>query len=169
MTTHTHDSVPARVKRLYLLASQRIDDTLKPYGLARSQWQVLSRVGRAGSLSQRDLQADMHVEPATLTRIVDTLAAKGWIERLPNPADGRGRTLRLTTAGLSVLEGVPDPVAAVEARMIARVDPASLAVLKATLETMIGDLEEWRVADRCGRAERTASPGLEERGERAHA
>ena len=68
-----------RVKRLYLLISQRIDDALKPYGIARSQWQVLSRVSRAGTLTQKDLQHAMQVESATLTCIVDVLVARaGW-------------------------------------------------------------------------------------------
>ena len=44
--------LPQRIKRLYLLQAQAIDDELKPYGLARSQWQVLSHV-QSGARSRR--------------------------------------------------------------------------------------------------------------------
>ena len=32
----------------------------------------------------------LSVDPGAMTRMLDRLACKGWIERLPNPADKRG-------------------------------------------------------------------------------
>jgi DNA-binding MarR family transcriptional regulator len=131
-----------RVKRLYLLISQRIDDALKPHGLARSQWQVLSRVRRAGMLTQKDLQHAMQVESATLTCIVDVLAAKGWLERLESVEDKRVRVLRLTPAGHDRLERIPDPYEIVETRMLQSVPEADRTKTHAVLETMIRNLED---------------------------
>jgi DNA-binding MarR family transcriptional regulator len=131
-----------RTKRLYMLISQRINDTLKPFGLARSQWQVLSRVSLSGTLSQKDLQHSMQVESATLTGIVDVLVAKGWIERLENPEDKRCRVLRLTPGGRDLMAEIPDPYEIVEARMLGGVPDRSRAQAQKVLETMIRNLED---------------------------
>jgi DNA-binding MarR family transcriptional regulator len=131
-----------RVKRLYMLISQRINDTLKPYGLARSQWQVLSRVSRAGTLSQKGLQHAMQVESATLTGIVDVLAAKGWIERLESPDDKRCRVLRLTSGGQELMARIPDPYEIIETRMLDGLPAPVRSQAQGVLESMIGNLED---------------------------
>jgi DNA-binding MarR family transcriptional regulator len=136
------DYLTYRTKRLYLLISQRINDALKPFGLARSQWQVLSRVLLAGTLSQKDLQHSMQVESATLTGIVDVLVAKGWIERLESPEDKRCRVLRLTPAGRELMAEIPDPYEIVETRMTGEISERSRAQAQKVLETMIHNLED---------------------------
>lgn len=130
-----------RVKRLYLLASHGVDDVLKPYGLGRSQYQVLSRVARAGTLTQKDIQQTMQIESATLTCIVDALASKGWLERLESPEDKRVRVLFLTDEGRDRLEKIPDPYEAVETRMLVGVSDEDRAKTRSFLETMITNLE----------------------------
>jgi DNA-binding MarR family transcriptional regulator len=133
-----------RIKRLYLLLSRSVDDSLKPYGLARGQWQVLAHVHEAGTLSQRRLQESMKIESATLTVIVDLLVTKGWIERLPDPADKRVRLLRFTPDGAARWRDVPDPVALAEQRMLAGLDARERAVVADGVERMIAGLETER-------------------------
>jgi DNA-binding MarR family transcriptional regulator len=131
-----------RLKRLYLLISQRTNDALKPYGVACSQWRVLVLVSRAGMLAQRDLQHAMCVESATLTGIVDALAAKGWLERVESAEDKRVRVLLLTPEGRDRLEAIPDPYKIAEARMLQGVSETERAKTQAVLETMICNLED---------------------------
>lgn len=134
--------VSYRVKRLHLLMSQRIDDALKQHGLGRSQWQVLFRVRRGGSLGQKELAQVLQVEPATLTGIVDVLVAKGWLDRSGSPDDKRCRVLTLTPAGLDLMETVADPYEIVEARMLAGVPKGERALMAAVLEKLIRNLED---------------------------
>ena len=131
-----------RVKRLYMLISQRLNDALKPYGLARSQWQVLSRISRVDTLSQKDLQHVMQVESATLTGIIDVLAAKGWVERLESADDKRCRVLRLTPEGAELMALIPDPYEIVEARMLGDVPGRDREQAERVLELMIHNLED---------------------------
>ena len=131
-----------RVKRLYMLISQHLNDTLKPYGLARSQWQVLSRISRVGTLSQKELQHAMQVESATLTGIVDVLAAKGWLERLESPDDKRCRVLRLTPEGVELMTAIPDPYEIVETHMLGDVPGPDREQAQRILEAMIHNLED---------------------------
>jgi DNA-binding MarR family transcriptional regulator len=130
-----------RIKRLYLLLSRFVDDSLKPYGLARGQWQVLAHVHQAGTLSQRRLQESMKIESATLTVIIDLLVTKGWLERLPDPADKRVRLLRFTPDGLERWHDVPDPIALAEERMLAGLDATERSVVADAVERMIAGFE----------------------------
>lgn len=136
------DYLSYRVKRLYLLLTQRIDDALKSYGIGRSQYQVLSRVASAGTLTQKDLQHTLQIESATLTCIVDALAAKGWLERLESPEDKRVRVLLLTDDGREKMTRIPDPYEGVEKCMLSGVPAEDRATARALLETMILNLED---------------------------
>ena len=137
-------SFPYRVKRLYLLVTQFIDEAVKPFGIGRTQWQVISRVQRAGLMTQRDLQSILQVEPATLSGVVDALVSKGWLERLENPEDKRGRVLRLTPLGEERYATIPNPVAAVERTMLQGVSAEDRAVVETALQRMIENLEQER-------------------------
>jgi DNA-binding MarR family transcriptional regulator len=136
----TKKRLPQRIKRLYLLQAQAINDELKPYGLARSQWQVLSDVRRAGSMTQKELQGLLQVEPATLTCIVDTLVAKGWLERLGHETDKRVKVVRFTAEGEKRWESIPDVVDIVERRMAEGVSERDLRALDRVVERMTDNL-----------------------------
>ena len=46
-----------------------------------------------------ELKTVLSVDPGAMTRMLDRLACKGWIERLPNPADKRGVPAGAVDAG----------------------------------------------------------------------
>ena len=48
----------------------------------------------------------LSVDPGAMTRMLDRLACKGWIERLPNPADKRGVLVQLTPDGAAFASSV---------------------------------------------------------------
>lgn len=140
MVTEAKKRLPQRIKRLYLLQAQAINDELKAHGLARSQWQVLSHVRTAGQLAQKELQALLEVEPATLTCIIDTLVTKGWLERLGHETDKRVKVVRLTAEGERRWESIPDVVDIVERRMAEGVSERDLRTLDRVVERMTDNL-----------------------------
>lgn len=131
-----------RVKRLYLRIGQFLDENLKAHGLARSQWQVLSHVAAAGTMTQKELQQALRVESATLTGIIDVLVAKGWIERLENPADKRGRLVHLTPEGVERWSKTPNPLDALEARLFAGISDDERECARDVIERMTRNLED---------------------------
>ena len=50
-----------------------------------------------------ELKTVLSVDPGAMTRMLDRLACKGWIERLPN-ADKRGVLVQLTPDGAALCE-----------------------------------------------------------------
>ncbi|MHB1629347.1 MAG: MarR family winged helix-turn-helix transcriptional regulator [Bacilli bacterium] len=69
------------VRRVYHEITLRTNEVLRPYGLARSQWEVLYRIVSTDGVTQKDSQTAMDVESGTLTGIVDSLVKKGWLVR----------------------------------------------------------------------------------------
>jgi DNA-binding MarR family transcriptional regulator len=66
------------------------------------EFDVLSALRRSGppyALSPGRLLRETMVTSGTMTNRVDRLAAKGLVERLPDPADRRGVRVQLTDAG----------------------------------------------------------------------
>jgi DNA-binding MarR family transcriptional regulator len=112
-------TVVRSIKRLYLLMNRHIEEILKQYGLARSQFQVLYFTNKVKSLTQKDLQTLMQIEPATLTVIVDGLAKKGLLERTENANDKRSKFLKLTSEGERLRKKIPSLHEIIENKMFA--------------------------------------------------
>ncbi|MFI2202099.1 MarR family winged helix-turn-helix transcriptional regulator [Streptomyces sp. NPDC020192] len=65
---------------------------------------VLTLLGRHGDMRMSKLAELLAVDMSVTSRHVAHVAARGWIERHPDPADKRSRILRLTPAGLAQRE-----------------------------------------------------------------
>ncbi|AOR33378.1 MarR family transcriptional regulator [Streptomyces fodineus] len=65
---------------------------------------VLTLLGSHGDMRMSKLAELLAVDMSVTSRHVAHVAARGWIERHPDPADKRSRILRLTPAGLAQLD-----------------------------------------------------------------
>lgn len=63
------------------------------------QWLVLKNLSENELLSQTELANLVFKDHPTLTRIIDLLCKKGYVERLPHPQDRRSFQLLLTESG----------------------------------------------------------------------
>ncbi|MEV7417457.1 MarR family transcriptional regulator [Streptomyces sp. NPDC089919] len=64
---------------------------------------VLTLLDRHGEMRLGRLSELLDVDMSVTSRHVAHTAAHGWLERLPDPCDGRSRILRLTPAGRLLL------------------------------------------------------------------
>ena len=135
-------TVVRSIKRLYLLMNRHIEEILKQYGLARSQFQVLYFTNKAKSLTQKDLLSRMQIEPATLTVIIDGLVKKGLLERTENAKDKRSKYLKLTNEGESLRKKIPSLHEIVEDRMFAGIAESKKKEGITIIEQIIKNLEE---------------------------
>src|SRR5436190_18396852 len=84
------------------LAVTRLSRRLRqesPPGPTPSMLSGLSSLVRRGPFSLRELAEVERVQPPTMSRIVDSLIVAGFVERIPDPTDGRSAQLRATAAG----------------------------------------------------------------------
>jgi DNA-binding MarR family transcriptional regulator len=65
---------------------------------------VLSLLDRHGGMRMSRLAELLAVDMSVTSRHVAHTAERGWIERTPDPSDKRSRILRLTPAGLDLLD-----------------------------------------------------------------
>ncbi|GAA0880687.1 MarR family transcriptional regulator [Algoriphagus jejuensis] len=64
------------------------------------QWLVLKNLSENELLSQTELANLVFKDNPTLTRIIDLLCKKGYVDRVPHPLDRRSFQLHLTKSGI---------------------------------------------------------------------
>jgi len=129
-------------KRLYRQLDRYINDVLRPFDLARSQWYAILVISQHPGLSQKELQQILQIEPASLSNLIDSLIRKGLIKRLPGKRDKRLKELNMTPEGTQLLFAVPDPIASSRAKMLQNISPEAQTTTIQTLEQAIKNLSE---------------------------
>jgi DNA-binding MarR family transcriptional regulator len=70
----------------------------------RSAYGILCRLADEGPHRLGSLAQAFGLDPSTITRQVQSLEQSGWVERRPDPTDGRAAILSLTEEGQEVLQ-----------------------------------------------------------------
>ena len=86
---------------------------------------------RVGVLAER-----AHLTKQAMAQLVAHLEAHGYVERVPDPADGRAKLVRTTDRGRAVYAIVRVFVAELEARLDRELGAAKLRRLRALLEEL---------------------------------
>lgn len=73
------------------------------HDLPISQARVFQRISPAGT-RMADLAVAAQVGKQTLTSIVDQLESRGYVRRIPDPADARARIVTITERGQELVE-----------------------------------------------------------------
>jgi DNA-binding MarR family transcriptional regulator len=89
-----------RVMRLARRLRQMQDDSL---GLNSNQLSAMSVLLNSGDQLMGELAAQERVQPPSMTRIVNSLEAGGYVARRPDPRDHRQCLVTLTESGRQVL------------------------------------------------------------------
>jgi DNA-binding MarR family transcriptional regulator len=92
------------------------------HGIEPWEFDVLAALRRAGSpyeLSPGRLIKETLVTSGTMTNRVDRLAARGFVERNPDPDDRRGVLVRLTSGGKRAVDGAFEALVGAERELLA--------------------------------------------------
>ncbi len=79
------------------------DQYMKPHGVTRSQWWVLSNLSRHDGMMQTELAAMLDVGKVTVGGLVERMEQAGWVERRPDAADRRAKRVHLTAKAHGLL------------------------------------------------------------------
>ncbi|WP_051717487.1 MarR family winged helix-turn-helix transcriptional regulator [Streptomyces megasporus] len=105
---------------------------------------VLMLLGRRGEMRMSELADLMGVDMSVASRHVTHTVDRGWVDRRPDPLDGRARLMRLTESGERLLAETHERVAQTLARRLddwPLEDVARLADLLARLRVDLGECE----------------------------
>ena len=94
--------------RYLLLAVQRegnrqLGEALRPLRLTPAQAEVIQVLQQYQPMTLLQLGERLICETGSPSRLVKTMVEAGWVEKLPNPDDGRAVLLRLTATAQATL------------------------------------------------------------------
>jgi DNA-binding MarR family transcriptional regulator len=93
------------VFRVQQILLARFDEVLRPHGLTFARYEVLVLLtfSRSGELPLKVIGSRLMVHPTSVTNAIDRLVAAGYVQRRPNPDDGRGVLAGITAEGRAVV------------------------------------------------------------------
>jgi DNA-binding MarR family transcriptional regulator len=104
---NAEDRALAAIRRIVHAVDRHSKTVEKAAGMTLPQLVVLAAIRAQGEVTSARLSAAVSLSPATVTVILDNLAARGLIERYRNLEDRRVVHSRLTPAGAEVLARAP--------------------------------------------------------------
>ena len=87
------------VYRLYEISKQTSPKFERCTGISQSRLDLLSKLFEVNEISQTELQKEVNIDHAAVTRHLKQLEEKGMVTRRKNPADNRFTFVRLTDEG----------------------------------------------------------------------
>src|SRR3954453_7743292 len=97
------ECVAVRLRMLNRVVTNIYDDALRPLDLKVSQMNILVAAAKMGTARPIDVCEYLHLEVSTLSRNVERMKTRGWLEVVANE-DGRSQPFRLTPQGGKLLE-----------------------------------------------------------------
>ena len=135
-----------RRRMAHLFAFTRSDPLLTA-NLTMPQFRVLLFLALRGGAAGHDVAESMGVSLATITGIVDRLAAQDLVTRREDPRDRRVRRLDLTPAGRALVDDIAAAGTATQRRLLERLSLEDLAILERAFG-LLADAAEAERAER---------------------
>ena len=101
--TIARNCIAVRLRLLNRVVTNLYDDALRPLGLKVSQLNILVVTAKLGLAQPAKVCDILHLDTSTLSRNVERMRAKGWLEVVP-AEDARTQPFRLTAQGKRLLE-----------------------------------------------------------------
>jgi len=86
------------------LRSDWTEDSIEYLGVGYTYIAALATLNNAGSISPSALAKREMISPPSVTRVVDLLENRGFVERVENPNDGRQSVIKTTSAGRRLIQ-----------------------------------------------------------------
>ena len=96
--------IGVRMRLLNRVVTRIYDDALRPLGMKTSQLNILVVTARLGLARPAQISSRLKMEISTVSRNVDRMRARGWIEVIDDEKDARAHQLRLSVEGQRLLE-----------------------------------------------------------------
>jgi len=94
--------------QLLLLAHRRVsrelERTLGEVGASAEQWRVLQLLADETGRPIGELAALLDMNPPTMTKLVDRMVARSWVQRIVDEADNRRVLIFITDSGLALVK-----------------------------------------------------------------
>jgi len=118
-------------------AEALVSGVARRYGLSHAALNALAVIeGAGGPVPTGEVSTRMHITTGTMTTVLDTLEAKGYVRRLADPNDRRRVLVDITPAAQSVLDHMLPDVQQMASTVMGVFDDTTLHALLDTLTAM---------------------------------
>jgi MarR family transcriptional regulator, transcriptional regulator for hemolysin len=126
-----------------------LDLEVRSAGLTDATWRPLLHLHLLGDgIRQKDLAASVGIEGPSVVRLLDTLIAKGLIERSEDAADRRAKLLRLTPDGLQLVNRIHETVLALESEVLSPFSASEIAQMAEFILRLESSVKGVRLRDK---------------------
>lgn len=123
-----------RISRAIDLHSRHLAST---FGLTGPQLVCLRAVGQLEAATPSELAKEVSLSQATMTGIIDRLAARQLVTRERVSKDRRRVTVRLTEAGVALIEQAPSPLQEKFVERLGQLAPEEQVEIRDNLERIV--------------------------------
>lgn len=116
------------------------DHRLQQYDLTGSQLSVLFQLWKKDGLTQKDIQENLNIRPASVSGLVDTLSSKGFIVRKQDDEDARIKRLYLTEEGIKLNDLCIEIIEEIEVTITQGFSEDEKIILMSWLKKLYGNL-----------------------------
>jgi DNA-binding MarR family transcriptional regulator len=137
---YTAKAVAARLVRLGTLFVGAIERVASTFGLSSNEYVILCVLRASGppyALPPKSITPLMTLTSGGMTNILHALAARGLIERRPDPSDRRGVLIQITPEAIKLINQAIAAHVAEEHRMIASLAPSERQALQKLLRKLL--------------------------------
>jgi len=114
---------------------------LGDFDVTVDQWLVIKHLSENGVLSQTELAQLVFKDHPTMTRIIDILCKKGYVERIPHPNDRRSFQLLLTESGTKKVAELRPQIVSIREKAWENLNEKDFQEFKRILNTIYHNLE----------------------------
>ncbi|MCB1427995.1 MAG: homoprotocatechuate degradation operon regulator HpaR [Nitratireductor sp.] len=137
----TRRTLPIALLRAREAVMEHFRPMLQKHGVTEQQWRVLRVIREAGETDASDLARNACILAPSLSRIIKTLDANGFIESRKDPADGRRAMISLTQKAEAFINEVAPESAAIYAELEKRAGKKQIAELLSSIDALIAAIE----------------------------
>lgn len=128
-TSYLQSLMGYNARRAALSIIELFLERLAPYGLKPVDFSVMSTIHHNPGVTSRQLCAALNLLPPNLVGLIQSLEARGLIERKPHPHDGRAVGLHPTAQGQALMAQAEQTASELEIEKTARLTAAQRKTL----------------------------------------
>jgi MarR family transcriptional regulator, lower aerobic nicotinate degradation pathway regulator len=125
------------ISRLYAHSHRLLVEGFASAGVRGYHYRLLAALEEFGPASQAALGRRTSIDRSDVVAVLNDLAARGLIERSPDPDDRRRNVITITPAGTEQLKALDQVVAGVQERLLAPLSPAERTRLVGLLSRLL--------------------------------
>ncbi len=115
----------------------------RQYGLTQAEFRCLRQLHENENINNKEIAERMHLSASRLTRIVDGLVVKGYVQREIEPNDRRNMRVFLSEKGQEFVRQIDSAYVNIHAQILQDIESGQHRPLIGAMSHLLSALERW--------------------------